>query len=101
MPHVDVDRFAGITEVTLKRRAHGAEHPCAIRTESMTDGTRVNVRRDMSVTNWERRAEWPLAGVAVAFLIAYAWPILDPTLNRAAAATCHAVVIAAWIVFAV
>ena len=38
----------------------------------MADQTKADVQRDMLVAEWERRAEWPLAGVAVAFLIAYA-----------------------------
>lgn len=29
---------------------------------------------------WERRSEWPLILTAVLFLVAYAWPILDPEL---------------------
>ncbi len=31
-------------------------------------------------TRWERRWEWPLTILAVVFLGAYAWPILDPGL---------------------
>lgn len=31
---------------------------------------------------WERRAELPLLALAVAFLIAYAWPVLDPSTDR-------------------
>lgn len=30
---------------------------------------------------WERRAEVPLLLLAVAFLVAYAWPVLDPRLD--------------------
>lgn len=33
------------------------------------------------VEAWERRAEVPLLLLAVAFLVAYAWPILDPGLD--------------------
>jgi voltage-gated potassium channel len=32
------------------------------------------------VLSYEIRAEWPLTAAAVIFLIAYAWPILDPDL---------------------
>jgi voltage-gated potassium channel len=50
---------------------------------------------------WITRSEWFLAGVAVLFLVAYAWPILDPHLARGWRRTCAAVQFAAWIVFLV
>lgn len=34
-----------------------------------------------SVQRWEKRAEVPLLLLALAFLIAYAWPVLDPRLD--------------------
>ncbi len=34
------------------------------------------------VESWERRTEIPLLLLAIAFLVAYAWPILDPSLDR-------------------
>jgi voltage-gated potassium channel len=34
-----------------------------------------------SVQRWEKRAEVPLLLLALAFLVAYAWPILDPRLD--------------------
>lgn len=33
------------------------------------------------VQRWEKRAEIPLLLLALAFLVAYAWPVLDPRLN--------------------
>jgi voltage-gated potassium channel Kch len=33
------------------------------------------------VQRWERRSEVPLLLLAVAFLVAYAWPVLDPRLD--------------------
>lgn len=33
------------------------------------------------VQRWEKRSEVPLLLLALAFLIAYAWPVLDPRLN--------------------
>ena len=33
------------------------------------------------VQRWERRAEVPLLLLAVAFLVAYAWPVVDPRLD--------------------
>lgn len=34
-----------------------------------------------SVQRWEKRAEVPLLLLALAFLVAYAWPVLDPGLD--------------------
>lgn len=34
-----------------------------------------------AVQRWERRSEVPLLLLAVAFLVAYAWPVLDPRLD--------------------
>lgn len=34
------------------------------------------------VEQWERRTEVPLLLLALAFLVAYAWPILDPEIDR-------------------
>jgi len=36
----------------------------------------------MTLQRYETATEWPLTGLAVAFLVAYAWPILDPDLDR-------------------
>ncbi|MBD8869955.1 potassium channel family protein [Nocardioides donggukensis] len=36
----------------------------------------------MDVERWERRTEIPLLVLALAFLVGYAWPILDPDLDR-------------------
>ncbi|HEY3263457.1 MAG TPA: ion channel [Pseudonocardiaceae bacterium] len=33
------------------------------------------------VTEWERRADWPLTGLAVSFLVGYAWSVLDTSLT--------------------
>ena len=34
------------------------------------------------VERWEKRAEVPLLLLAAAFLVAYAWPVLDPRMDR-------------------
>lgn len=34
------------------------------------------------VERWEKRAEVPLLLLATAFLVAYAWPVLDPRMDR-------------------
>lgn len=49
--------------------------------------------------DWLDRSEWPLAVVAVLFLIGYAWPILQPGLAPTAKHTCNSVVIGSWLVF--
>lgn len=49
---------------------------------------------------WERRTEWPLTALALAFLAAYAWPILDPRLPPAARVACQVVNVGAWAAFA-
>jgi hypothetical protein len=42
---------------------------------------RPSVPAMTSVERWEKRAEIPLLLLAVAFLIAYAWPVLNPRLD--------------------
>ena len=49
---------------------------------------------------WERWTEWPLMLAARGFLVVYAWPILDPTLDPAAARACRVVGFAIWLAFA-
>ncbi len=49
---------------------------------------------------WAAATEWPLMLAALAFLAAYAWPILDPDLPAAAAVACEVVTWVAWAVFA-
>jgi len=53
------------------------------------------------VEQWERRTERPLAFIAVVFLAAYAWPILQVDLSHSVHRTCYFVVYAAWAAFAV
>jgi voltage-gated potassium channel len=55
---------------------------------------------DSRVQQWERRSEWPLAGAAVAFLVAYAWPVLEPGLSSGWKELFRAVVYASWLMFA-
>lgn len=49
---------------------------------------------------WERRAEVPLLLLAVAFLVAYAWPILDLRLDGTIEASLDALGWTVWVAFA-
>lgn len=51
--------------------------------------------------SWERRAGPALTALALLFLLAYAWPILDPALPPAAQRAAAAVGTATWVAFAV
>jgi voltage-gated potassium channel len=48
---------------------------------------------------WEQRTEWPLGIAALAFLLAYAWPILQPDLAPGLKTVCHIVNVATWAAF--
>ncbi len=50
---------------------------------------------------WEHLAEWPLTAAAVAFVAAYAWPILDRELAVGWTRLCGAVTTGTWVLFAV
>ena len=50
---------------------------------------------------WEAAAEWPLTTAALAFLAAYAWPILDVDLDARWVALCDDVANAVWLVFGI
>ncbi|HKC27036.1 MAG TPA: ion channel, partial [Jatrophihabitans sp.] len=53
------------------------------------------------VRSWIDSTEWFLAAIALLFLVAYAWPILQPHLPIAWRRTCNFVQLAAWVVFIV
>lgn len=50
-----------------------------------------------SLERWEKRAEVPLLLLALAFLVAYAWPVLDPRLDTSVRTMLE---IASWTVWA-
>lgn len=50
---------------------------------------------------WEQRVEWPLAGAAIAFLIAYGLPIAIPTVPATVRIACTVVVVTTWFLFAI
>jgi len=53
------------------------------------------------VEPWERRAEVPLLLLAVAFLVAYAWPVLDPRMDADVRAILSALSWTVWAAFLV
>ncbi len=50
---------------------------------------------------WEDLTTWPLMGAALLFLVAYAWPILDPSLPTTWHRVSAVVIICTWTVFVV
>ncbi|WP_262500266.1 hypothetical protein [Phycicoccus endophyticus] len=50
---------------------------------------------------WERAGEWPLTIAALVFLLAYAWPILDPQLSSTWVTVTEVLSWVAWTMFAV
>lgn len=52
-----------------------------------------------TVHRWEASSEWPLAFIALAFLGAYAWPILQEDLSADWRLVCRWVGYAAWVAF--
>lgn len=59
------------------------------------------MRDDAKRARWETRSEAPLIVLALVFLGAYAWPILDPGLAEEARDLCRAAGAVVWLVFAV
>jgi voltage-gated potassium channel len=53
------------------------------------------------VRQWEQRTEWPLTTVALLFLGAFAWPILDSSLDGVMREVCRYTDYGAWAIFGV
>jgi len=66
-----------------------------------TASQKLSVMRNLTTEQWERATDVPLMVAALAFLAAYAIPILKPDLPSWAAATCIAAVATAWALFVV
>jgi voltage-gated potassium channel len=67
----------------------------------MADRPLVDARFDEPrVTAWERRLDWPLTGLAVVFLVAYAWSVLDTGLSARAHDWLDALLWTTWALFA-
>ncbi|MHA6779910.1 potassium channel family protein [Pseudonocardia saturnea] len=48
---------------------------------------------------WDRRVDWWLTGLAVLFLVAYAWQVLDPGIGEFGAALLETIVTGVWVLF--
>lgn len=53
-----------------------------------------------AVQRWEQRTEWPLAATSLLFLGAFAWPILDTSLDGFWREVCRYTDYGAWVIFA-
>jgi voltage-gated potassium channel len=56
---------------------------------------------DLQLERWERRTSVPLLAAAGLFLVAYAWPILQPDLPRTAGRACSTVSWTVWVTFGI
>lgn len=65
------------------------------------DAPPPNPEHDDRVTRWERRSEVPMMLLAVAFLVAYAWPVIDPELGSDLHTVLEALSWTVWLSFAV
>jgi len=52
------------------------------------------------IAAWDRRVDWWLTGLALVFLAAYAWQVLDTSLTAAGRSALEAVLTGSWAVFA-
>ena len=59
----------------------------------------IGMSNETRLDRWERKAEWPLVGASLVFLVAYAWPILSPELPTDVDETLLLAAWAAWAVF--
>jgi voltage-gated potassium channel len=51
------------------------------------------------IAAWDRRVDWPLTGLAVAFLVVYAWQVLDTSLGPVGREVLENLLWGIWIVF--
>jgi voltage-gated potassium channel len=51
------------------------------------------------IAAWDRRVDWWLTGLAVLFLIAYTWQVLDPDIGEPGAILLETVVTGVWVAF--
>jgi voltage-gated potassium channel len=51
------------------------------------------------IAAWNRRVDWPLTGLAVLFLVGYAWQVLDTSLGAAARTALDVALTLIWVLF--
>jgi voltage-gated potassium channel len=51
------------------------------------------------IAEWDRRVDWWLTGLAVLFLVAYSWQVLDPDIGEFGAALLETIVTGVWVLF--
>jgi voltage-gated potassium channel len=51
------------------------------------------------IAAWDRRVDWPLTALAVVFLVAYAWSVLDTTISLAGHDLLEVLLTGTWVIF--
>ena len=57
------------------------------------------VEEEPRIAAWNRRMDWPLTALAVVFLVAYAWQVLDTSLGPAARERLDVALTVIWVLF--
>lgn len=105
-PAASVPRAAATADTSARPRIGLSETVGKYRRKSRTafglivGSAPVDVGQGKRVVAWERRAEWPLAGMAMAFLAAYSLQVLVVHPDTWARSTSSAVVWITWLAFA-
>jgi len=51
------------------------------------------------IAAWDRRVDWPLTALAVVFLVAYAWSVLDTTIDPSGRDLIEVLLTGTWVIF--
>lgn len=89
-------RRGGVRVVNPSVRPAGDGRP-AVNLVRMAPDRHDHGRR---VARWETRSEIPMLGFALAFAVAYVWPVLDRRMEPGLAGFLHTVAWTVWVVFA-
>jgi voltage-gated potassium channel len=85
--------------MAAQRPAEADSPTMTFSSKSVQPGTTTPI--STAVDRWEATTEWPLALLALTFLGAYAWPILDESLSGGWRQTCRWAGYAVWLLFLV
>lgn len=77
------------------------QNPLAAAADNAYPREDAHMSTETRLDRWDRRAEWPLTAAAMVFLIAYAWPILVPSLSEEVREALQLAAWAAWGLFLV